>query len=171
MITTKLKLPFLVFCSLSESSDVSQPGGGVGDPRCSQDHRGAAQAREEAPGRRFPAGGEGEVPAHPQPLLQGPHSPDVQPSSGPLCAWSLQHSAVWPHAPFGWRCRRRRAEGEVQGRQLQPVHQEQPSATPQRECETYGSVTCSPAGPLGPGRLFVRERLCFVSLVLECVTQ
>lgn len=58
-----------------ELGDVPQPHGCLGDPRRSQNHRGAAQTGKEAPGRSVSAGGEGEIPAHPEPLRQGRHPP------------------------------------------------------------------------------------------------
>lgn len=97
-----------------EPSDVPQPRGRLGDPRCPQNHHGAAQTGEEAAGRRLLKGGEGKVSAHPEPLRQGHHPPARQPhasaGTGPPHTGPLQYFT--PRTHTGWRWRRR-AEGEV----------------------------------------------------------
>lgn len=135
-----------VFASFPEPGDVPQPRGGLDNSRRSQNHRGAAQTGEEAPGGRVLTGGKGKVPAHSEPLLQGCRPP-LQP--GRLHPGPLQHAAPRPDAELGQT--RGRAEGEVQGGQLQPVQQERPSTAQERkrEFQTDDGVTAHLSGRRG----------------------
>lgn len=153
-----------------ESGHVPQPRGRLGDPRCSQNHRWAAETGEEAPGRGLLTRREGKIPAYPEPFLQGRRCPTqwpgAQQGSGPLHPGPLQYSSFRSNTELGRWQGRRRVQGEVQGGQLQPVHQERAAVAQKRkrEFKTHGGVTENTAA--GPQD---RRTSCSGDSVHECL--